>query len=190
MKSARRWLFFAVLCAGASLGSACSQKGTSSEGETKSSAQALAQDARAAKIPRGTPQPKLPTGTLDITAADHSSTVRLSVEIASRADERQKGLMFRQHLGEKEGMLFVFPTERYNSFWMRNTLLPLDMFFIDSEWNVVGVVENAAPLTDDPRRVERMSRYVLEVNAGFAARRRLGVGASVKFEPPQTLELP
>lgn len=179
-----------MLCAGSTGLAACPQKRAPSEGETSSSAQALAQDARAPKVPRGTPQPKLPTGTLDITSADHSATVRLNVEIAARPEERQKGLMFRQHLGEKEGMLFVFPTERYNSFWMRNTLLPLDMIFLDSEWNVVGVVENAAPLTDDPRRVERMSRYVLEVNAGFAARKGLGVGATVKFEPPQTLELP
>ena len=64
------------------------------------------------------------------------------------------GLMFREQMGDDEGMLFIFPTERHNSFWMRNTLLPLDMFFIDSAWNVVGVVENAEPLTESPRAVD------------------------------------
>jgi uncharacterized membrane protein (UPF0127 family) len=55
---------------------------------------------------------------------------------------------------------------------------------------VVGVVENAVPQTDDPRRVDKMSRYVLEVKAGFAARHGLGAGAHVKFMPPEALELP
>lgn len=137
----------------------------------------------------GTPQPRLPIGKLEL-SADDAGTIALQVEIASKPSEQQIGMMFRKHMAENEGMLFVFPTERYNSFWMRNTLIPLDMFFIDSEWNVVGVVENARPRTDSPRRVGRMSQYVLEVNAGFAARHQLGVGTRVKFEPPQTLELP
>jgi uncharacterized protein len=87
-------------------------------------------------------------------------------------------------MGDDEGMLFVFPDERRNSFWMHNTLIPLDMFFIDSSWNVVGVVQNAVPLTDSPRQVERRSRYVLEVNAGFAARHGYGAGQKLRFVPP------
>ncbi|HEX6243185.1 MAG TPA: DUF192 domain-containing protein, partial [Polyangiales bacterium] len=96
----------------------------------------------------------------------------------------------RKQLGEDEGMVFLFPTERYNSFWMHNTLIPLDMIFLDTDWTVVGIVENAKPLTDDPRRVDRMSRYVLEVNAGFTARYGLARGATAKFMPPEVLELP
>jgi uncharacterized membrane protein (UPF0127 family) len=139
--------------------------------------------------PDGTPQPQLVHGKLEI-GTPGQPPVALTVEIAATDSERQKGLMFRKQLADDEGMIFLFATERYNSFWMHNTLIPLDMFFIDSEWNVVGVVENAAPLTDDPRRVDKMSRYVLEVKAGFAARHGLGAGAQVKFMPPEALELP
>jgi uncharacterized membrane protein (UPF0127 family) len=134
-------------------------------------------------------QPQLVRGKLEI-GLTGAAPVALTVEIASKDGERQKGLMFRKQLADDEGMIFLFATERYNSFWMHNTLIPLDMFFIDSEWNVVGVVENAQPLTDDPRRVPKMSRYVLEVKAGFAQRHGLGAGAHVKFMPPEALELP
>ena len=108
----------------------------------------------------------------------------VEVEVAATDAQRQMGLMFREQMGELEGMLFIFPTERHNSFWMRNTLLPLDMFFIDSDWNVVGVVENAEPLTESPRAVDGMSQYVLEVNAGFAKRHGFGAGEKLRFVAP------
>jgi uncharacterized membrane protein (UPF0127 family) len=97
------------------------------------------------------------------------------------------GLMFRESLGEDEGMLFLFPTERHNSCWMHNTLIPLDMFFVDADWNVVGIVEQATPQTDDPRNVPLMSQYVLELTGGFA--KRHGISAStpntqLRFTPP------
>ena len=143
----------------------------------------------ASPSPESAPQPPLVRGKLEI-GNPGSAPVALTVEIAAKDSERQKGLMFRKQLADDEGMIFLFATERYNSFWMHNTLIPLDMFFIDSEWNVVGVVQNAVPLTDDPRRVDKMSRYVLEVKAGFAQRHGLGAGAHVKFMPPEALELP
>lgn len=140
-------------------------------------------------VPQGDPQPKLAVGTVELEAPPRAP-LELQVEVAATDRQRQYGLMFRKQLGDDQGMLFLFPTERYNSFWMRNTLIPLDMFFIDSEWNVVGVVENAEPLTDDPRQVDKMSQYVLEVNAGFAARHHIGAGAKVKFVPPSGLVMP
>lgn len=132
--------------------------------------------------PRGTPQPKLPLGSVILSQAGQA--LNLAVEVADTDAQRQMGLMFRESLRDGEGMLFVFPTERYNSFWMHNTLIPLDLYFIDSDWNVVGVVEQATPLTDDPRQVEKMSRYVLEVRGGFAAAHQIRAGAKVVFVPP------
>ena len=116
--------------------------------------------------------------------------VVVGVEIVSTPAQIERGLMYREHLPPDQGMLFLMSEEKNWPFWMHNTLIPLDMFFIDSDWNVVGVVQNAAPQTDDPRRVDKMSRYVLEVKAGFAARHGLGAGAQVKFMPPAALELP
>lgn len=194
MIAARRWLVLALIlaCSAGSLAAAC-QSASSTQAAAPSVAErkeALVDAGPApSAAPRGDAQPRLPIGSLELHIPG-SAPVRLKVEIAAKDAERQKGLMFREHLGDDEGMLFLFPTERYNSFWMHNTLIPLDMIFIDADWNVVGIVENAKPLTDDPRRVDRMSRYVLEVNAGFSARYGLAAGATVKFMPPQALELP
>ena len=190
MIATRRWLRVSLLL---SLTVACAA-GCKSAAPALGASTEAKQDARPsadekAVRPQGTAQPRLAAGKLEI-AASGAAPIRLTVEIAAQDGERQKGLMFRERMADDEGMLFLFATERYNSFWMHNTLIPLDMFFIDSDWNVVGVVENATPLTDDPRRVDRMSRYVLEVNAGFARRYGLGAGARVKFMPPQALELP
>ena len=78
-------------------------------------------------------------------------------------------------------MLFLFDRASVQSFWMKNTLISLDMIFIDENFRVVGVVENAEPLTLDPRTVGAPSRYVLEVNAGVAARHGIGTGSVVEF---------
>lgn len=135
----------------------------------------------------GTPQPTLPIGTV-VLETPPRAPITLKVEVASTDAQRQAGLMFRESMGEDEGMLFLFPTERHNSFWMHNTLIPLDMFFVDADWKVVGIVEQATPLTDDPRNVPRMSQYVLEVNGGFAKRHGLGSSAEpntqLRFTPP------
>lgn len=137
----------------------------------------------------GTPQPKLPVGKV-ILETPPQAPLEIKAEVASNDSQRQMGLMWRETMAEDEGMLFLFPTERHNSFWMHNTLLPLDMLFIDGEWKVVGIVENATPQTDDSRSVPKMSQYVLELNAGAAARHGLGEGTEVHFTPPPGLQLP
>jgi uncharacterized membrane protein (UPF0127 family) len=171
----------------------CKAKSPAQSEEPASAGPALAKTSAAppalAPVAESQAQPTLVRGKLEI-GTPGASPIALTVEIAAQDGERQKGLMFRKQLADDEGMIFLFATERYNSFWMHNTLIPLDMFFIDSDWNVVGVVENAQPLTDDPRRVPKMSRYVLEVKAGFAQRHGLGAGAHVKFMPPEALESP
>ena len=90
--------------------------------------------------------------------------------------------MFREHLDANAGMLFLFERPDRLSFWMHNTLIPLDMIFISDALRVVGVVENAEPHTDDPRAVDGLSQYVLEVNAGFARTHGIGAGTAVAFE--------
>ena len=89
--------------------------------------------------------------------------------------------MFRQELDERAGMIFVFPRPQHQVFWMHNTYLPLDMIFITPERRVLGVVENATPMTDDPREVPGASLYVLEVRAGFAGRHHIAAGTPVEL---------
>jgi uncharacterized membrane protein (UPF0127 family) len=104
------------------------------------------------------------------------------VEVMRTPAEHERGLMFRQALGGDEGMLFVFPDAAEHSFWMKNTLIPLDMIFLDAAGVVVGIVENAAPMTTTQRTIGKPSRYVLEVNGGWSAARDVRPGDRVRFE--------
>ena len=97
---------------------------------------------------------------------------RFSVELADTADKRNLGLMFRDSMPDDHGMLFVFPGETRRSFWMKNTRIPLDIFYFDSNLALVSVAENTPPCrvskcptypSDGP------AKYVLELNAGKAA---------------------
>jgi uncharacterized membrane protein (UPF0127 family) len=172
-----------VFCLSVSCSSANSASGTNTAPAASGPSERATSNAP--PRPAGDPQPKLDVGTIEFEAPAPRAPLTLQVEIADDDDERQKGLMFREQLAEDEGMLFIFPSERRNSFWMHNTLIPLDMFFIDSSWTVVGVVEKAEPLTDSPRQVARMSQYVLEVPGGFAKRHGYGAGQKLRFIPPR-----
>ncbi len=109
-------------------------------------------------------------------------TVRVEVEIVRTPAARSKGLMFRRKLPAYRGMLFVFEKEEIQSFWMKNTYIPLDMIFINRKMQVVGVVERAEPMTTVSHRVAAPSIYVLEVHGGFAQANRIARGTRVKIE--------
>lgn len=106
----------------------------------------------------------------------------VTVEIARTEEERARGLMYRTSLPADSGMLFLFEESTVQRFWMRNTLLPLDMLFLDEAGVVVGIVERAEPLTDTPRGVDLPSRYVLEVNGGWCRAKGVRPGDRVRFE--------
>ena len=106
---------------------------------------------------------------------------RVAVELARTPAEQSKGLMFRRELAEEAGMLFVFPDTAPRSFWMKNTLIPLDMLFVDEGGVVAGIVREAAPLTLDLRDPGVPSRYVLEVRGGWAARHGVEPGARLRI---------
>src|SRR3989442_11625804 len=89
--------------------------------------------------------------------------------------------MYRRSLEPDRGMIFVFPASEEHTFWMHNTLIALDMIFLDEGRAVIGVVANAAPQTDTPRTVGRPSRYVVEVAAGDAAVHAVGPGTRAGF---------
>jgi uncharacterized membrane protein (UPF0127 family) len=109
------------------------------------------------------------------------SPLVVKVEVAATAQARERGLMWRAALGEDEGMLFVFPEMADHAFWMRNTLIPLDMLFLGPGGEVIGVVENATPGSLEPRGVGRPSTYVLEVTGGWAARHGISAGARLQL---------
>ncbi len=125
------------------------------------------------------PQTGLQHGLVRI--ATPKGEVEFDVELALNNRQRQIGLMCREHLGEKAGMLFVFDRMRAQSFWMKNTLIPLDMLFIDDTGVIVGHSLNATPLTTSPRRVSLPSKMVLELAAGTVKKTGLAPGQRVTF---------
>lgn len=93
---------------------------------------------------------------------------RISVQIAMSREERARGLMFKEELCENCGMLFVFEKEEAHSFWMKNTLIPLDIIFIDSDLKIFEVI-SAFPCEEEPCESyspRGKALYVLEVNYG------------------------
>jgi uncharacterized membrane protein (UPF0127 family) len=116
-----------------------------------------------------------------ITAADNSQRGAVKVEVADTPDSREVGLMYRDHLDENAGMLFVFPNPTPAQFWMKNTMIPLDMFFADSNGKVLGVVANAQPYSEALLGGFGGTLYVLEVNGGYGARHHVVAGDRLEF---------
>ncbi len=110
-----------------------------------------------------------------------------TLEVADNRSEREKGLMDRTKLGKNQGMLFIFEEEAPRGFWMKNTLIPLDMIFLDKDKEVINV-ETAypEPNTSDSElkvyRSERPAKYVIEVNAGFAESNSISPGTEVSWK--------
>lgn len=107
---------------------------------------------------------------------------RFTVEVADTAEERSKGLMFRESMPSSAGMLFVYPAPQRASFWMKNTLIPLDMIFVDSAGRVTRVHEGAVPGDETAIDGGEDVSLVLEINAGLAA--RLGVAPGSELRHP------
>ena len=94
---------------------------------------------------------------------------RFTVELARSPQDMERGLMFRKSLGVRAGMLFIFREDAPRYFWMKNTLIPLDLIFLDSRIKVVHIHAGARPLDESLIPSNAPAKYVLEVNAGKAA---------------------
>jgi uncharacterized membrane protein (UPF0127 family) len=119
---------------------------------------------------------------IEIVGADGVPRVAVAVEVADTAASREYGLMYRKHLDEDDGMIFVFKAPEHQTFWMKNTVIPLDMIFADSTGRIIGVVRNAEPFSEAIDAVDGDSQYVLEVNGGFCDRHSVKAGDSLRFE--------
>ena len=115
-------------------------------------------------------------------ALAQSAEIKFDVELALNDAERARGLMFRDKLGPYDGMLFDFYQDAPVSFWMKNTLIPLDMVFIAGDGTVKHVHANAVPLSTDPIPSEFPVRAVLEINGGSA--KLLGIKPGDKVKHP------
>ena len=111
---------------------------------------------------------------------DGDSTLRFQVEVADDATERAQGLMHRESMPEFSGMLFIYETPQPVAFWMRNTLIPLDMLFFDASGRLERIHSGAIPLDETPIPGGNDIRYVLEINGGLAAKLGIEVGAEIR----------
>ncbi len=108
--------------------------------------------------------------------------LKFDIELALNDTERARGLMFREKLGPYDGMLFDFYQEAPVSFWMKNTLIPLDMLFIAADGTIRSIHSNAVPHSTDPIPSKFPVRAVLEINGGSA--RMLGIKPGDKVKHP------
>ena len=104
------------------------------------------------------------------TVSTNTAKVRFQVELAITAQDKAQGLMHRDTLPDRAGMLFIYPDPQPVAFWMRNTLIPLDMIFINEQGRVSHVHHNAIPLDETPIYGGDAIKAVLEINAGLAER--------------------
>lgn len=118
--------------------------------------------------------------TQQVCFADHC----IKAEVARTQEERARGLQLRASLGTDEGMLFVFPSSRLQGFWMKDTLIALDMIWMDEHKRIVTILNNVLPCETEqcPAYLpDRDAQFVLEVNAGVASEMGIKVGDQAVF---------
>jgi len=129
-------------------------------------------------------QPKHPVSGLQIiplTVTQDGKAHRFKVEVASSPEEQARGLMFRREMAPDEGMLFPRTPPDLASFWMKNTVIPLDIVFIGSDRRIINIEANAEPYSLEPRRSAGLTAAVLELNGGRAAELGIEPGARVDW---------
>ena len=109
----------------------------------------------------------------------YAGMFQIDAQIANTFQQRQIGLMFRKDMPTHEGMLFIFEEPQKQCFWMKNTPLPLTAAFVDDDGAIVNLVD-MQPLSTDSHCSEKPVRYVLEMNQGWFAKKKIGKGFKLK----------
>lgn len=173
VKILRTLLCILTLCAYAG----CSSISTNSMSQTSTSQEVIK------KLDNGKPQ-NLPMKNLEVTGAD-GVTFNLRVQVADTMATRVTGLMFRKEMPDDEGMVFLFENTQPLNFWMKNTLIPLDIIYLSEDWEVVSIQKNAQPCKADPCVLypsSQNSKYVLEINGGLSDKLGIRKGTAVRLQ--------
>lgn len=110
-----------------------------------------------------------------------NAKIKIDIEIADTDYDRQLGLMFRTEMSNKEGMLFIFPQQQMQSFWMRNTNLSLDIIFVNENKKIVTIHKSTTPVSDQSYPSTEPAKFVVEVIAGFTDRNNINEGDFVSW---------
>ncbi len=120
-------------------------------------------------------------GEISFVGPDSAFKTRIDVEIADTEYKRDLGLMYRDKMEENQGMLFIFPQEDNLSFWMKNTILPLDMMFVDKNYKILNIHKNTKPYSLQSYSSIAPAQYVVEVNAGFTDAHNIEPGDQIRW---------
>ncbi len=118
---------------------------------------------------------------LTISTESDAPKASYEVEIASTAKATAQGLMHRESMAENQGMLFDPEGLSNTAFWMKNTYIPLDIIFIDTNKRISYIVENTIPFSEELIEAPDIYRYVLEINAGQTKKKELKIGDKIKW---------
>ncbi|MGE5415060.1 MAG: DUF192 domain-containing protein [Syntrophomonadaceae bacterium] len=135
-----------------------------------------------AKAPAATPTAAAPASG---PRATMPSGALYRLELALTPEDQAQGLMYRESLPANSGMLFIFPTDEPHHFWMKNTMIPLDMIWMDASGKVLFVSADTPPCKADPCPTygpDGPARQVLEIAGGLAAKEKVTVGSTLKLQ--------
>lgn len=140
-----------------------------------------------------TPQPAVEAGTVPeldgvfefdslVIVNDEGESLDFDVYLARHPEQQRRGLMFVRHMPVRTGMLFVYDEDDYHSMWMKNTYIPLDMIFAQSDGSVSSVITDTVPQTLHSNASVEPVRYVLELNAGTTRQLQIGTNSRIVWE--------
>lgn len=107
---------------------------------------------------------------------------KIEIEAAIDRNKQMQGLMYRSRMDEDKGMLFIYPNESMEAFWMKNTLIPLDIAFIDGKGQIDTIYRNAIPLDTTPLPSRRKIQFVVETSGGYTNRHGIKEGDLIEYK--------
>lgn len=116
-----------------------------------------------------------------VISSQHGTNCRIDLKIADTPKKKARGLMYQKSLPEHSGMIFVFRNPQKIAFWMKNTLIPLDMIIISPDLIVVDIKKNLNPMSETMITSDALSAFVIEVNGGYCERNGVAIGDSVSL---------
>lgn len=118
---------------------------------------------------------------LFISKTENETLAIIDIEVADNEQKTAQGLMHRSSMPENAGMLFLMPQEDIQGFWMRNTYIPLDMIFVNSNKEIVTIHHNTTPMNENSYLSTAPALYVVEVNGGFCNKNNIKEGDQIEF---------
>ena len=127
--------------------------------------------------------PFMKEGELEFIKSDKKTEIKkIDLELAENDDERMQGMMYRKTMDDGKGMLFIFEQEEPQSFWMKNTIMPLDIIYVNSRKEIVKIFKNTTPFSEKSLPSEKPAIYVVEVRGGFTDRYGIKEGDMINFK--------